>query len=252
MKINSIKATVTDPLWEKFKEALDQLGCYITKNTRNNIEGILYRIRNGCPWSSVPYYVCNWKNAYALFNDWSYRGIWKELFYIIRGELDPEWNFIDGSYVKVHQDGCNARKGESRAIGTSAGGKTSKIHMSVDALGNPVDFILTAGNVNDSTVAAEVIDLFDAENVVADKGYDDEKIRDKVRSKNSIPIIPRKSNSKKPNPEFDKEIYKIRHLVENFFAKIKRFRAIATRYDKLARNFKSAIQIVCCLFWIKL
>jgi transposase len=190
------KALITDPIWEKLKQALGQLDCYITKNTRNNIEGILYRIRNGCPWSAVPYYVCDWENAYAIFHNWSYRGIWDELFYFLRGELDPEWNFIDGSFVKVHHDGCNSRKGEKRAIGVSAGGKTSKIHASVDALGTPVDFILTAGNVHDSAVATDVIDLFDADNIIADKAYDDEKIRDKARAKNSIPIIPRRSNSK--------------------------------------------------------
>lgn len=206
----------------------------------------------GCPWRYVPYYVCDWRAAFANFHNWSYRGIWDELFYILRGELDAEWNFIDGTYVKVHQDGSGSRIGEERAIGVSRGGKTTKIHMSVDANGNPVDFIITGGEVHDSRVANEVIDLFEAENVVADKGYDDEKIRDKIRSKNSTPIIPRKSNSKKPNPEFDKEIYKLRHLVENFFAKIKRHRAVATRFDKLARNFKSVIQIACILLWIKL
>lgn len=243
---------ISDPMWERLQEALAQLGIYITKNTRKNIEGILHRMRVGCPWRDIPYYVCDWRAAYANFHNWSYRGVWDELFYVLRGEIDREWGFMDGSYVKVHQDAAGSRIGEKRAIGISVGGKTTKIHAAVDAHGNPVDFILTGGETHDSRVAAELIDLLDAENIVGDKGYDDEKIREKIREKNSTPIIPRKSNSKKSNPEFDKEIYKLRHLVENFFAKIKRLRAVATRFDKLARNFKSVIQIACILIWIKL
>ena len=65
------------------------------------------------------------------------------------------------------------------------------------------------------------------------------------------PVIPRKSNSKKPNPEFDSFLYKMRHLVENLFAKLKHYRSIATRFEKLARNFKALVYIACSMIWIK-
>jgi transposase len=243
---------LTDPMWERLKIAFGQLGIYITKNTRKNIEGILHRMKIGCPWRYIPSDVCDWSTAFACFNNWSYRCLWQEMFYCLRGELDPEWNFIDGSHIKVHQDGCGSRKGERRDIGVSRGGKNTKIHMSADANGNPVDFILTGGEVHDNKVATEVIDLFDADEVIADKAYDSENTREHAREKGSVPNIPRKSNSTKSNPEFDKEIYKLRHLVENLFAKIKRNRAISTRYDKLSRNFKSLVYIACFMIWIKL
>jgi transposase len=66
------------------------------------------------------------------------------------------------------------------------------------------------------------------------------------------PIIPRRSNSRKNNPEFDRHLYKIRHVIENLFAKLKHFRSIATRFEKLARNFKAIVFIACTFIWLKL
>jgi transposase len=91
-----------------------------------------------------------------------------------------------------------------------------------------------------------------AENFIADKGYDSEVIREQARAAGMNPVIPRKSNSKKPNPEFDIHLYKLRHLVENLFARLKHFRSIATRFEKLARNFKSMAHLACTLVWLKL
>jgi transposase len=135
------------------------------------------------------------------------------IFFALRKEADTEWIFIDGSYVRVHQHGSGARRGEHRAIGTSRGGPTTKIHMATDAHGNPLCIEITGGQVHDSQVANILIDQVQGKNLIADKGYDSEEIREKSRSKNMSPIIPRKSNSKLPNPEFDSHIYRNRHLV---------------------------------------
>ena len=86
---------------------------------------------------------------------------------------------------------------------------------------------------------------------MGDKGYDSEKIRDQARASKMNPVIPRRSNSKKPNPEFDSHLYKMRHLVENLFARLKHYRSIATRFEKLARNFKSAVYLACSMIWIR-
>ncbi len=88
--------------------------------------------------------------------------------------------------------------------------------------------------------------------LIADKGYDSEEIRKRIRSKKMVPIIPRKSNSKTPNPEFDPDLYRNRHLVENLFARLKHFRSVATRFEKLARNFKSILLFACTFIWLKL
>ena len=154
---------------------------------------------------------------------------------MLRGEVDSEWVFADGSYVRAHQHASGARRGQERAIGISRGGPTTKIHIAADAHGNPIDFEITGGEVHDAKAAPELIaKLGKAENFIADKGYDSDSIRDQARTKGMNPVIPRKSNSIKPSLEFDSHLYKLRHLVENLFAKLKHFRSVATRYDKLA------------------
>ena len=84
-----------------------------------------------------------------------------------------------------------------------------------------------------------------ADYFIADKGYDSETIRDKARTQNMIPVIPKRKNAKQSNPEFDSYLYKLRHLVENMFARLNHFRSIATHYEKLARNFKSMLYLAC-------
>jgi transposase len=174
-------------------------------------------------------------------------------FFELRGEIDSEWVFADGSYVRAHQHASGARLGAERAIGRSRGGPTTKIHMACDAHGNPIDFEVTGGEVHDATAAPQVIEkVKEAQNFIADKGYDSEAIRELARARKMNPVIPRRSNSKKPNPEFDRELYKLRHLVENLFARLKHFRGIATRFEKLARNFRAVVFIGCSVIWLRI
>ena len=91
-----------------------------------------------------------------------------------------------------------------------------------------------------------------ADYLIADKGYDSEVIRDKACMHDMIPIILKRSNAKAPNPEFDSYLYKLRHLVESMFARLKHFRSIATRYEKLARNFKSMLYLACTIVHCKM
>ena len=174
-------------------------------------------------------------------------------FFSLRKEIDTEWVFTDGSYVRCHQHASGARRGEDRAIGRSRGGATTKIHLSCDADGYPLHFKITGGDVHDSQVAGELIDMIGhADYFIADKGYDSKAIRDKAQSHDMIPIIPKRKNAKQPNPEFDSYLYKLRHLVENMFARLKHFRSIATRYEKLARNFKSMLYLACTIVHCKM
>ena len=97
-----------------------------------------------------------------------------------------------------------------------------------------------------------MIDLVgEVDYLIADKGYDSEHIRKIARNHRMIAIIPRKSNSRKPNVDFDDYLYRLRHLVENAFARLKHFRGIATRFEKLARNYKSMLFLACLFIWFK-
>ena len=87
---------------------------------------------------------------------------------------------------------------------------------------------------------------------IADKGYDGEYLRWVIEEMDSTPVIPRKSNSKIGNESLDKFIYRQRHKVENILARLKHFRSIATRYDKLKRNFEAMLYLACSYIWLKL
>jgi len=110
-------------------------------------------------------------------------------------------------------------------------------------LGNPIGFHLTPGQAHDLEGADALLEHLEAEALLADKAYDaDERVLNKLKARNIQPVIPPKSN-RKIKRIYDTELYKDRHLIENFFAKIKQYRAIATRYDKIQTNFMGAIYL---------
>ena len=123
--------------------------------------------------------------------------------------------------------------------------------MVVDGFGLPIKFEITGGQLHDSTVANAIIaELPDIDFIIADKGYDKESLREDIRKKGARPIIPRKSNSTIGNDDIDWCLYKYRHLVENVFARLKHYRAVATRFDKLKRNFESTVSMAYALLWL--
>jgi transposase len=122
---------------------------------------------------------------------------------------------------------------------------STKIYAVVDALENPLSFHLTGGQASDLEGADELLPNLEADTIIAEKGYDtDERVRQVLDNPGKTPVIPFKKNRKQPQ-EYDRYLCKARHLVENFFAKLKPYRAIATRYDKRATSFLGAILFSC-------
>ena len=126
---------------------------------------------------------------------------------------------------------------------------TSKIHAVVDALGNPVRWLLTGGEVADITQAKSLLAGLKTNAVLADKGYDANDLVEYIRAGNAQAVIPPKRNRLEQR-EYDRHLYKDRNLVERFFSRIKQFRRIATRYEKLDRNYLSLVNLVCAYIWI--
>ena len=117
----------------------------------------------------------------------------------------------------------------------------------VDALGNPIAFFLTPGQAHDLEGADALLPQMQADTLLADKAFDaDERVIEPLLAAGKTPVIPSKAN-RKVQRTIDKEMYKARHLIENFFCKLKQFRAIATRYDKTARNFLAGIQLAAAI-----
>ena len=127
---------------------------------------------------------------------------------------------------------------------------STKIHATVDALGNPTGFYLSPGQACDLDGADVLLPLVESDIVLADKGFDaDERVLIPLQKAGKVAVIPPKAN-RKIQREYDKDLYKARHLIENFFAKLKLYRAIATRYDKTARNFLAAIHLAATVIWL--
>ena len=145
-----------------------------------------------------------------------------------------------------------AQKGAfAQAIGISRGGRTSKLHGLTDAQGRPRLLMLSAGNVNDMTMASALIDKADGRfnRLIADRGYDTNAIRAAIANQGAQVVIPSTATRRAPIP-YDRDAYKARSLVERLWCRLKDWRRIATRYDKLARNFLAAVLIAATItYW---
>ena len=127
---------------------------------------------------------------------------------------------------------------------------STKIHTTTDALGNPTGFFLTGGEVHDLVGADHLLPQVEAQALIADKAFDAEaRVIQPLHAAGITTVIPPKSGRKLPR-DYDRELFKARHLIENFFARLKQFRAIATRYDKTKRNFLAAIHLAASVIWL--
>jgi transposase len=125
---------------------------------------------------------------------------------------------------------------DGQALGRSRGGFGTKVHVAVDALGNPVRLIATAGQVADVTQAEALMDGLEVEHGIADKGYDSGELVEALAAAGAEAVIPPRSNRKQPR-DYDEHLYKERNLIERFINRAKQCRRVATRYDKTARNY---------------
>lgn len=127
---------------------------------------------------------------------------------------------------------------------------STKIHATVDALGNPTGFHLTPGQAHDLEGADALLSHVQGHTIIADKGYDaHERVIEPLMATGKTVVIPPRSTNKVQRP-WDRDLYKARHVIENFFAKLKQYRAIATRYDKTACSFLGAIHLAAAIIWM--
>ena len=236
----------------KFLQKISGIHKRNIKRLRKFIEAIFYLCKSGCAWRLLPPYYGNWRSIHKRFMDWSKRMIWEKLFEQSKIDPDLEWVMIDSTIVRANAcaSGYEKDSQNKEALGRSRGGFTTKIHTLVDALGNPLKFLLTPGQHSDFTQAESLTkEIFNAY-VLADKGYDSDQFIEYLQEKGCTPVIPPKSNRKKQRL-YDKDLYKERHLIECFFSKLKQFRRVFSRFEKSARSYLSLVQLVGVLLWIR-
>jgi transposase len=265
-----------DDQWQRIEQMLPGKVTDPGRSAADNrlfMEAVLWILRTGAPWRDLPQSFGPWNSVYQRFRRWSERGVWFNVFRELAKDADFEerrcapvrstsgWQYRAGSSARCWR----GQKNGAQAIGRSRGGLTTKIHAAVEGLGNLVDFILTGGNVHDSTQAEELLDRIEAHatkvdaqiaSVTADKGYDAKAIVARVEDLGALragaahpAVIPQLCNRKDPRP-VDWAQYKNRNLVERFFARLKQFRRIATRYDKLVARFASFLHLAAAYVWL--
>ena len=159
------------------------------------------------------------------------------------------------SHDRFHHDqstslgGGRKRGAETQAIGRSRGGRTTKIHAVCDALGRPIAIEVTPGQLGDVRAAIGLLgQLPPSRKCAADTAYDSDALRQFMAERGTLPVIPN-NPTRKHLHAFDRKAYKRRNLIERAFCRLKDWRRVATRYDKLARNFHSAVAMAAIIIW---
>jgi transposase len=181
---------ISDRQLESIKAGLVARGVHETKNLKNIIKGIYWKLKTGAQWRDVPERYGPWSSIYNQFNRWSKNGLIDSLFKSEITDPDNEWNCMDGTIVKAHQDAAGARKGEETAIGKSCAGSSTKIHMLCDALGNPLHFEITEGQMHDIQKADDLLKESDGEKIITDKGYTSSEFTANIKANGKDHVIP--------------------------------------------------------------
>jgi transposase len=187
----------------------------------------------------LPNYYGNAYSIYQRYLDWKRKGIWEDLFKYVQVESSAQY-MIDSTIIRANHCSAGYKKNtqEEECLGRSRGGYGTKVHVLTEGEGKPVVIILTPGNDHDITQAKNLTKDLRNTTVIADKGYDSQEYVETLLKNNCKAVIPSRS-SNKIQREIDRNTYKQRHHIENFFSKIKCFRRICTRFDKTASSYIS-------------
>jgi len=193
-----------------------------------------------------------WNSVYRFHLRWSKRGVFQELLDITAQlKNDDEFKVVDGSHIKVHQDACYTCKGsKDQKFGKTKGGRNSKLHAVTNRKGKLLNFLLLPGQESEMKSVLEVLGDVRNRIVLGDKGYDSDSLREHIEVQGGVALIPPRKH-RKDKVFYVKEIGRERHVVENYFARLKRYRRTGTRYDRLPETFISFICLASIMDWLR-
>ncbi|KAA2236922.1 IS5 family transposase [Salinarimonas soli] len=211
---------------------------------RRVISGIIHVLKSGGRWVDAPEVYGPCKTLYNRFVRWAVKGIWTALFQALpQAGGPPAHVLMDSSAVKAHRSAAGGKGGsKSQAIARSRGGRSTKIHALTNRHCCPIGFILTGGQVADCKAAAALLHHLppSARVLHGDKGYDTNAIRQQLEATGTLPNIPPKAN-RIWKRGFSPVLYRARNAIERMFCRLKDFRRVATRYDRLAADYLAAV-----------
>src|SRR6187397_2305963 len=216
-------------------------------DNRRFVEAVLWIVRTGSPWRDLPPFFGNWNTVFKRYRGLGQGGRFYKAF---RGLLRHAGHGIRHGR-RHHRQGPSPwtrrkRGSQGQAIGRSKGGMTTKILALTDALGNLVRFVLMPGHRFDTVGVAPLIDGLAFEGFIADKAFDSNSIIADLNERGAKIVISQHPRRASPLP-IDAEIYKWRHLIENFFCKLKEFKRIAMRADKTDQSFAANIHLAAAV-----
>ena len=218
------------------------------------LTAVLWILRSGGQWRALPEALGNWNTVFKRFSRWCAHGVWQAVHEGCIHLPDLQSVFIDSTIMRAHScaAGAAGSSAEEEALGRSRGGFTTKAHVLTDALGYPLEIVLTGGQQSDVGQAETLLVLTPqgAEALGADKAYDSDKFLEAIRARGMAAVIPPRAN-RTATRECDWFIYAERHVIECFFNKIKHYRRIFSRFEKRARNYMGFLRFVSALIWLR-
>ena len=244
---------LTDDQWARIGDLLPgrpgQHGG-VAKDNRNFVNAVWFVAKTGVPWRDLPERFGKWDTVFHRFNEWCKKGVWDRVFAAVQ-DPDLEWLLLDSTVLRAHPHAAGMNTGGAdEALGRSRGGFGTKLHLAVDALGNPVALHLSPGQDADVTHAETLIGDRAPGAVLGDKGYDSDALAEKIAARGATVVIPPRSNRKAPR-DYDRVLYKERNKVERCVGLLKQCRRVATRYEKTARNFLGFVTVAAITIWLR-
>lgn len=193
-----------------------------------------------------------WNSVYRFHLRWSHKGIFKSLLArtVELFNNDP-YKIVDGSFVKVHQDACYpVLSAKDQAFGKTKGGRNTKLHAMTNQDGKPLNFLLCPGNEHEMKSVRDLLGDTYQSLVLADTAYDSDPLRRWISEQGGHACIPPRKNAAR-YVFYEPELGRKRHVVENFFSRIKRYRRINTRYERLSETYESFVSIGSIMDWLR-
>jgi len=232
---------------------------------RTTLNGIIWILRTGAPWRDLPDRYGPWQSVYDRFNRWCKDGTWERIHVSVlrkldeAGAIDYDLWFIDGSCVRATRSAAGAAGGgdptepSDHALGRSRGGFGTKLHLVTDSQGIPITVSISPGQRHESRWFEQTMNAICIPNrrgpsrrrphrLGADKAYSIRWIRQWLRRRKIQPIIPTRSDQP-ASSSFDRAAYRARNVIERCIGWLKEARRVATRHEKLARNYLGMIQL---------